>query len=354
MVGVTAHAKKRLKERCGVTKNSALKMAERAFTKGIAFENASTELKKYISSVYLCHGKMCNNIRIYGNMVYIFDNRTLITVYPIPGCIKNKMDDIANSIDMAAEKVYKEYTTSKNISAKCETVPLNECEALDFARNMFSTELYQPYKYSMKRNSIGKYISLSFITPTMAKKYHHIIEEISSETGYTVEINERSNISLLQEEFLKILSRNNVKMIRPASFITDGFATIYVSHGTQKTICDIVKKEIYDIYGVVVTFKVECDESAKPICKKPRPKKLQTTYEPDFLLYKKKNSVNFSFMKSYVKRYLEQHNVHILLVGLSSDDIGIYLELAVDDFNKIPSNEMHELATRLGIRIKCR
>lgn len=59
-------------------------------------------------------------------------------------------------------------------------------------------------------------------------------------------------------------------------------------------------------------------------------------------------------MKSYVKRYLEQHNVHILLVGLSSDDIGIYLELAVDDFNKIPSNEMHELATRLGIRIKCR
>lgn len=352
MVGVTAHAKKRLKERCGVTKNSALKMAERAYNKGIAFENASTELKKYISSVYLCHGKTCNNIRIYGNMVYIFDNRTLITVYPIPGCIKNKMDDIADSIDMAAEKIYKEYTRSKNISAKHETIPLNECKALDFARNMFSTELHQPYKYSMKRNSIGKYISLSFITPTMAKDYHHIIEEISRETGYSVEINERSNISLLQEEFLKILSRNNVKMIRPASFISDTLATIYINEYVP--LCDTIKKEIYDTYGVSVTFNVESNKLCKPICKKPRPKQEQITYEPDFILFQKKKQLNLTFIKSYVKRYLSKNNVHVLLIGLSNDDIGLYLELAVDDFNKIPSTEMQELATRLGIRIKCR
>ena len=30
MVAITAHAKRRLKERCGVTKNSAMDMAERA------------------------------------------------------------------------------------------------------------------------------------------------------------------------------------------------------------------------------------------------------------------------------------------------------------------------------------
>lgn len=126
MVGVTTHAKRRLKERCGVNKNSALKMAERAFTKGISFENASTDLKKYISSVYLCHEKSCNNIRIYGNMVYIFDNQTLITVYPIPEYIENKMEDTANFIDYAAEKVYKEYTRSKNNSTKNETMPMSE------------------------------------------------------------------------------------------------------------------------------------------------------------------------------------------------------------------------------------
>lgn len=43
MVSVTSHAKRRLKERCGVSKNSAMNMAERAFNKGISFENASTD-----------------------------------------------------------------------------------------------------------------------------------------------------------------------------------------------------------------------------------------------------------------------------------------------------------------------
>lgn len=66
MVGVTTHAKRRLKERCGINKSSALKMAERAYAKGISFENAGESLQRYISSIYLKHDKMCNNIRIYG------------------------------------------------------------------------------------------------------------------------------------------------------------------------------------------------------------------------------------------------------------------------------------------------
>ena len=53
MVSVTSHAKRRLKERCGVSKNSAMDMAERAFNKGISFENASADLKKYISRACL-------------------------------------------------------------------------------------------------------------------------------------------------------------------------------------------------------------------------------------------------------------------------------------------------------------
>ena len=58
MVAITAHDKKKIKKNvCGVTKNSAMDMAERAFNKGISFENASADLKKYISSVYIRHEK---------------------------------------------------------------------------------------------------------------------------------------------------------------------------------------------------------------------------------------------------------------------------------------------------------
>ena len=111
MVSVTSHAKRRLKERCGVSKNSAMDMAERAFNKGISFENASTDLKKYISSIYIRHEKIGDNIRIYGNMVYIFDNRTLITVYPIPENLLNEMERIATCIDDAADKACLLYTS---------------------------------------------------------------------------------------------------------------------------------------------------------------------------------------------------------------------------------------------------
>lgn len=114
MVGVTTHAKRRLKERCGVNKQSAIRMAERAFNKGISFDNASTAIKQYISSVYLCHDKMCNNIRIYGDMVYIFDNQTLITVYPIPQYLKDSMEDYAVSIDEAIKSRNEKYKLQRN------------------------------------------------------------------------------------------------------------------------------------------------------------------------------------------------------------------------------------------------
>ena len=182
MVSVTSHAKRRLKERCGVSKNSAMDMAERAFNKGISFENASTDLKKYISSVYIGHEKIGDNIRIYGNMVYVFDNRTLITVYPIPGNLLNEMERIATSIDDAADKVYQEYSVSPNTGATSKKV-INGFAATALARKLFSNETHTPYKYSIKVDHIGKFLQLSFATPIMAQKYNDIIERIGEEIG---------------------------------------------------------------------------------------------------------------------------------------------------------------------------
>ena len=156
MVAITAHAKRRLKERCGVTKNSAMDMAERAFNKGISFENASADLKKYISSVYIRHEKIGDNVRIYGNMVYVFDNRTLITVYPIPGNLLNEMERIATSIDDAADKAYQEYTTPQNTCTPPKKV-ISEFDATALARKLFSGKVHAPYKYSVKTTILGNF-----------------------------------------------------------------------------------------------------------------------------------------------------------------------------------------------------
>ena len=156
--------------------------------------------KKYISSIYIRHEKIGDNIRIYGNMVYIFDNRTLITVYPIPENLLNEMERIATSIDDAADKAYQEYTTPQNTCPPPKKV-ISEFDATALARKLFSNETHTPYKYSIKVDHIGKFLQLSFATPIMAQKYNDIIERIGEESGWRVKINERCNTALLQTEF---------------------------------------------------------------------------------------------------------------------------------------------------------
>lgn len=254
MVSVTAHAKRRLKERCGVSKNSAMDMAERAFDKGISFENASADLKKYISSVYIRHEKIGDNIRIYGNMVYIFDNRTLITVYPIPENLLNEMERIATSIDDAADKAYQEYTTPKNTCIPPKKV-ISEFDATTLARNLFSNEAHAPYKYSIKNDHIGKFLQLSFATPFLAQRYNNIIERIGEESGWRVKINERCNTAALQTEFLILFLRNGIDFVKPASFSTTTIVvTIYIKE--YLPVCETLKQEIFDTYGIIVNYAI--------------------------------------------------------------------------------------------------
>lgn len=248
-VAVTTHAKKRLKECCGINKQSALRMAEKAFKEGISFDNAGELLQKYISSVYLKHDKMCNNLRIYGNTVYVFDNQTLITVYPIPENIQNEMESYATSIDEAADKAY---FTHKILQNTLKPKRLDQDSALKVAQDIFANETHKPYKYSVKNDHIGKYILLSFETPFFAKKYEHLICKVSEATGYRVEVNKHTNTALLQTEFLKLFLKNGVEIVKPASFTSDVIATIYINK--YEPICEHLKQEIFETYGVIVNF----------------------------------------------------------------------------------------------------
>lgn len=91
---VTKHAKKRMKERCGIGKSSSDNVAQKALVRGIKHCQTSGNLKKYIDSLYFKNNK-ANNIRLYGQKVYIFHNDVLITVLQLPG---NLIKDYNNII----------------------------------------------------------------------------------------------------------------------------------------------------------------------------------------------------------------------------------------------------------------
>lgn len=90
MVNITKHAYKRMKERCGYNKVSCQRMAERAFSKGVSQSDVSGRLDRYFSQLY-CYDYSANNLRIYGEFVYVFSNYNLVTVMPLPNELKESV-----------------------------------------------------------------------------------------------------------------------------------------------------------------------------------------------------------------------------------------------------------------------
>lgn len=83
MCELTKHSKDRMKERCGLNKSAQQKAAETALAKGITHSDTSGSLRRYLDGLYL-QKKNANNLRIWGDKVFVFHNERLITVLQVP------------------------------------------------------------------------------------------------------------------------------------------------------------------------------------------------------------------------------------------------------------------------------
>ena len=99
MVKVTEHAILRSKERCGLNRKAAERMAEVAWEKGLTHAECTGKLKKYVSALYF-KNKVANRVRIYGEIVYVFGDSKLITILPLP----NEYKKLASILEKKKEK----------------------------------------------------------------------------------------------------------------------------------------------------------------------------------------------------------------------------------------------------------
>ena len=86
-VTITEHAFDRAKERLALNEGAFKKIVTRAYLQGIRHRDTKGTLNDYITKLYMQY-KNANNIRIYGEVVYLFNNHTLITLYQIPNDLK--------------------------------------------------------------------------------------------------------------------------------------------------------------------------------------------------------------------------------------------------------------------------
>lgn len=80
---VSKHAKKRIKERIGVPKRCSESVAQKAFDSGVSHSASKGRLKRWISKLFL-EKKEADNIKIFGNHVFLFRGKFLITVMHLP------------------------------------------------------------------------------------------------------------------------------------------------------------------------------------------------------------------------------------------------------------------------------
>lgn len=94
-INITFHAYKRAKERMKWKKSVVAKMALLAYSNGISHYKTKGDLKKYINSLWR-YKRTANNIKIYGEDVYLFHNNTLLTLYRVPRNLVKHIKYITN------------------------------------------------------------------------------------------------------------------------------------------------------------------------------------------------------------------------------------------------------------------
>ena len=84
---LTDHAVLRGKERLNLNRKSLQRMADRALEKGVRHSDTNGLLNKYLSDIWDKRHSI-NNLRIYGEILYLFQDVVLVTVLWVPAELK--------------------------------------------------------------------------------------------------------------------------------------------------------------------------------------------------------------------------------------------------------------------------
>lgn len=83
-IKLTNHGRKRIVERSGLPKKAAQANAQKAFDEGLDRTELSGSIRRYADLLYYQSYGKTKRIKIYSNMVYIFEHGVLITSFPLP------------------------------------------------------------------------------------------------------------------------------------------------------------------------------------------------------------------------------------------------------------------------------
>lgn len=93
---VTKHAEQRIKDRLGLSKRLSTKQSDEALEFGIRHNEMVGSLRKFVDKLFLDKhiDQHANNVRIYKQKIFLFNDQLLITILNLPYRYNNTIEKI--------------------------------------------------------------------------------------------------------------------------------------------------------------------------------------------------------------------------------------------------------------------
>ncbi len=135
--------------------------------------------------------------------------------------------------------------------------PLEQNLALSCIDQEFSLLPCAPEKKSLKQDSSGRYMELSFISPEVGRRFGDVIQRTADQTGWRIRIADKVNQNGLMQTALSLCAAYGITLSRNPSYLPQKRALMLkVSANPNPEVMEKLKKEFYEKTGC------ECETTA--------------------------------------------------------------------------------------------
>jgi len=80
---------------------------------------------------------------------------------------------------------------------------------------------HRPDKKSLKQDSQGKYLEISFVSPMIGRQYHEVLQRLSDETGWRICIADKVNQNALFKNIQVICMKHGITPVKNPSYLPE-------------------------------------------------------------------------------------------------------------------------------------
>ncbi len=131
--------------------------------------------------------------------------------------IKTQLSEENNQIDGTKYGIIKSEDMTFNPKNSVECIEQNL--AFSCIEHSFEGKKVVPYKKSIKNDTVGKYIELSFLSPRLGESVSDTIQEIADMIGWRIKISESVNQNAIMSILQSLCDRYNVKLAKNPSYL---------------------------------------------------------------------------------------------------------------------------------------